>query len=133
MKDENKDILATSPIINNVIDKGHFSSKKLKNTSNKTGLPKVLNISNNDNNYNNNNNSDMISNYNSNDSKQGITNNIDSNNNTYNEINNYINESSKNISKGNNNKMSNLVINDIKINKNLKIIIIFKKCHPMKE
>ena len=120
MKDENKDILATSPIINNVIDKGHFSSKKLKNTSNKTGLPKVLNISNNDNNYNNNNNSDMISNYNSNDSKQGIANNIDSNNNTYNEINNYINESSKNISKGNNNKMSNLVINDIKINKNLK-------------
>ena len=120
MNDENKDILATSAIINNVIDKGHFSSKKPKNTSHKTGLPKVLNISNNDNNHNNNNNSDMISNYNSNDSKQGIANNIDSNNNTYNEINNYINESSKNISKGNNNKMNNLVINDIKINKNLK-------------
>lgn len=117
MNDENKDILATSAIINNVINKDNFSSKKLKNTSNKD---KVLNISNNDNNHNNINNSDMISNYNSNDSKQGITNNIDSNNNTYTEINDDNNESSKNIRKENKNKMSNVVINDININKYLK-------------
>ena len=117
MNDENKDILATSAIINNVINKDNFSSKKFKNTSNKD---KALNISNNDNNHNNINNSDMIINYNSNDSKQEITNNIDSNNNTYTEINDDNNESSKNISKENKNKMSNVVINDININKYLK-------------
>ena len=117
MNDENKDILASSAIINNVINKDNFSSKKFKNTSNKD---KALNISNNDNNHNNINNSDMIFNYNSNDSKKEITNNIDSNNNTYTEINDDNNESSKNISKENKNKMSNVVINDININKYLK-------------
>ena len=120
MNNENKDRLAASAIINNAIDKGNFSNKKLKNSFNKNGLPKILNISNNDNNHNNINNSDMISNYNSNDSKQGITNNIDSNNNTYTEINDDINVSSKNVRKRNKNKMSNLVINDININKYLK-------------
>ena len=119
INDENKDFLAASAIINNINDKDHFSNKKPKNASNKTGLPKVLNISNNDNNHNNINNSDMISNYNPNDSKQGITNNIDSNNNTYTEINDEKNKSSKNIRKRNKNKICNLVINDININKYL--------------
>jgi len=117
MNDENKDILANSAILNNVLDKNHFSSKNLKNNSNKAELPKILNNSNNDNNHNNN-NSDMISNYNSNDSKHEIVNNINSNNNTYTEINDDIADTSKNINKGS--KISNLIINDINIKKYIK-------------
>ena len=114
VNDENKDIFTTSAIINNVIDKHQFSNKKPKNTSNKNVIPKVINIANNDNNHNN--NSDMISNINSNDSKKGIASNIDSNNNTYTEINDDINDTSKNICKNNQNKMSNVIVNDININ-----------------